>query len=172
MDWRSEIAPLLTRDADGAPRIRARTIEEILAEKDEGRMFCSSVQGRRWEGKEVQGLRQGRWLFFEGDNLRFEVIYVNDRISWICGYDASGGVDPAAVFEGEWASARSPFRKERELMLIVLHGLRTVDDMPNVMHRLGIAGAGAIASIRALRESLGISLVTARQIVMELLPSG
>lgn len=172
MEWREELRGLLGTNSQGIPLFAGRTAAEILAEKDDGRAFCH-VRGRyRWEGRERQGRREGRWLFFDGDSLRFEIIYVDDLPGWICGFNPDSTVDPTAVFSGEWATERSPFVRERALLQIVLGGLHRPEDAAVVLHRLAAAGAGQVQSIRALREGLGISLATARAMVVELFPSG
>ena len=67
--WQVEIARQLSLDLDGIVRYNGRTAAEVLAEKDEGRVFCTRQGSRRWEGREVRGRREGRWRFFEDDRF-------------------------------------------------------------------------------------------------------
>jgi hypothetical protein len=167
MDWRSELQAQLSQDPDGEPRFAMRTIAEVLAEKDEGRMIVVADGDRRWEGTEHAGRREGRWLFLEAGKIRFEVIYVADRPAWLCGYHPDGKVDTAAVFEGRWCVERSDFAQSRALLVALLAGLRSPADVPALVRRLAEQGGSRAQILRAFREGLGLPLSVARQIIDE-----
>lgn len=161
--WRVEIARLLTLDPDGTIRYNGRTATEVLAEKDEGRVFCTRQGSRRWEGREVQGRREGRWRFFEDGALRFDVIYLEDRPGHIIAYRPDGSRDPEARWEGHWAQERSDYAGER-VRLCQLIGVGLVEDLPGAVARLRERGASNLQIIVALRELFACTLKTASQL--------
>lgn len=169
-DWQQEIARRITVDLDGETRYNGRTAQEVLAEKDEGRVFCTGRDGQRWEGREVQGRREGRWRLFTRDALgrdvlRFDVIYVNDQPAHALGYRPDGTHDPGALPEGRWLHERSDYAGERLRLCRLIARLSLPDDLPDALRHLSEQGASRLQIIHALRELTGCPLQPAARAV-------
>ena len=166
--WYVEISRQLSVDLDSTTRYNGRTVAEVLAEKDEGRVFCTRQGNRRWEGREVRGRREGRWRFFEDDCLRFDVIYLDDRPGHIIAYRPDGRHDPDGRWEGRWAQERSGYEAERARLCRLISYVALVEDLPNAVLQLRQHGATDLQIIVAIRELLGCTLKAASQLVKQI----
>lgn len=170
IQWQRELSEVLTMGDDGCPRFNGRTEAEVLEDMDAGNYLCTAQADLRWEGKEVMGRRTGRWLFYQGAVLRFEVIYGDDQALLIHAFNAQGQPDPKQVFEGHWAQERSNYAQERAMVVIVLARLKTAADLSAVVKALAAAGAGMILTIKTLRLVLGLGLASTRELLYAVAP--
>jgi hypothetical protein len=161
MDWKEELVRALSVDEVGVVLFQGLSAAQILQEKDQGRVFCFSQGSRNWEGTEVMGKREGRWLFMENSELKYKVDYVGD-VPW----RIEGGEIREFLAEG-WSKNRSDYQNSRRFLVLVLQELRGLEDVPLVMQKLKEAGGGRLQGIIAFREALGLSLRAAMELTSD-----
>ena len=164
MNWKQELGSMITRDSSNEVLFSGETAARILENKDSQHILCfSRLVGHHrltWEGPEVKGQREGQWLFFEDGKPKYRVNYAAD-IPW----RIEGG-NLEVFLQEDWAKNRSNYEKSRYYLVMVLDGIRSVEDVPAVLQRMTQAGAGTIQCIFAFREAFGgMGLKLARAIV-------